>query len=61
MNKETRTFIFGLLLMISSAYSIAYCVYDMKNNNFGGLDWAILPISIITGLMGVNKVGRTTS
>jgi len=53
MNRETRLFILGLLLLIPSCLAVAICINAMRDGTFGGLyDWAVLICSFSGGTYG---------
>lgn len=62
MNKETRIFIWGLILTLINAAAISVKIIEIINNNWqvDVID-AILITILATGLLlGLNKISKTT-
>lgn len=62
MNKETRIFIWGLILTLINATTISVKINEIINNNWQvDVPDAILITILATGLLlGLNKISKTT-
>ncbi len=60
MNRETRTFLWGLLLIVYSVYIIRLDLYMIQlEQKFDIISWLSLICTIIIFLIGYKKVKKT--
>jgi len=60
MNKETRSFIWGLILLLICATALAIHIVKLRSDAFyDWVDWTMLTFSIIGSFMGYHKIHTT--
>jgi len=61
MNKETRTFILGLILLFMCGYRSAQLMHSLLHGGFDyGWDWVFLIFTFLGTLIGAGKIHKTT-
>lgn len=61
MNRETRTFIWGLIVLLICSTAMATQIFIIINNGFEfGWHWLFFIISLTGTIFGAIKIGQTT-
>jgi hypothetical protein len=60
MNKETRTFILGLIIILFSVKAMALILYRMSNTQVEYIDLFWMLICILSFQIGYVKINKTT-
>ena len=61
MNRETRTFIWGMMLLIVCGVGAAIHVVNLINGSFDyGWDWVLFAFSAVGAILGGVNIAKTT-